>query len=94
MSCPLDLPIPNAAQLAVIARSNFMQAAGGAVLCIAPDDRVCAQLGLPDQDCRPQRLLAAIEALLDEAQRWEIALAEHQPAASAPHGRPGMYLQV
>jgi len=92
LSCPLDIQQADAAQLALIARGNFMQAAGGAVICVAPDGRAHAQLGMAFTDCDSQPLLAAIEGLLAEARRWEQLLRE-AATATTTRSHPGMFLQ-
>ena len=79
LSCPLAVRQPGVEQLELMARHNFLHAAGGTVLCTAEDGQVHAQLGLPVAECMPERLLAAIEALLAEADRWRLRLSRASP---------------
>lgn len=85
LSCPLDFHHPDQTQLEVMAQSNFLQAAAGAVACTAPDGQVHLQLGVRVEDSSARSLFAASEALLAEATRWQDLLAGRADKQK-PHG--------
>ena len=58
----------------LVASCNFMQAAGGAVACAAPDGRLMLQFGVSHAVCEANSLLSGIEALLNQVETWEINL--------------------
>lgn len=53
-----------------MARANFLQAGRGVVLCLAPDGRPHMQVALELAGCGAATLCAALEALVDQAERW------------------------
>ena len=71
LSCAVSSSGITAALAMLMASSNFMQAAGGTVACMAPDGRLILQLGVPQADCQAAGLLSAIECLLDQVETWE-----------------------
>ncbi|MVW78564.1 Tir chaperone family protein [Bordetella sp. 02P26C-1] len=88
LSCPVG-PSTVTPELAVLmARSNFMQAAGGAVACTAPDGRLLLQLGVAGS-CPPETVLSAIESLIDEVEKWEVSLSR-VPTAPRPRRRDAL----
>lgn len=74
LSCPVGSGEITAEQAIFAASSNFMQAAGGAVACAAPDGRLVLQFGMPTESCQASTLLSAMERLLDEVEGWETKL--------------------
>lgn len=74
VSCPIGPSKITAEQAMLVASSNFMQAAGGAVACAAPDGRLMLQFGVARAECEASSLLSAIEALLNQVETWEINL--------------------
>ena len=90
LSCELrDAPC-GPQQAALMARANFMQAAGGVVLCQGSNSRAYVQVAVPMADCTPAALLQASEALLDQAEAWARRLND-EAAASVPS--PAFFLQ-
>lgn len=94
LSCMLGPERTNAAQAELMARSNFLQAGGGAIVCQAPDGRTCIQLGIPLVECRPYRLEAALEALLNQAEAWEARLHEAPSQGLQNPRNPALWLPV
>lgn len=74
LSCPIGSSGITAEQALLAASSNFMQAAGGAVACAAPDGRLMLQLGVSMGSCEASTLMSAIEGLLDQVESWEVKL--------------------
>lgn len=74
VSCPIGPSKLTAEQAMLVASSNFMQAAGGAVACASPDGRLTLQFGVSRAVCEANTLLSAIEALLNQVETWEINL--------------------
>lgn len=74
VSCPVGPSKVTAEQAMLVASSNFMQAAGGAVACAAPDGRLMLQLGVSHALCEADTLLSAIESLLNQVETWEVNL--------------------
>ena len=74
LSCPVGPGKITAEQAFLVASSNFMQAAGGAVACVAPDGRLMLQLGISRALCQGSTLLSAIEALLNNVETWQVKL--------------------
>lgn len=85
ISCQVGAAAIDSAQAMLAARSNFMQAAGGAVACAAPDGRLHLQLSIPAKECHAAILMSAIEALLNEVEAWEARLARSESSLNAPH---------
>lgn len=79
LSCPIGSNNITPEQAMLVARSNFMQAAGGAVACAAPDGRLMLQFGVASDSCQASTLLSAIEVLLDEVETWEVRLSRTFP---------------
>ena len=85
LSCLLGPASADAGQAELMAKANFMQAGRGAVLCVGPDGKPHIQLALPYVECAPGALMAAVEALLDQADRWnERLVREAAPASRLP----------
>ncbi|EHK65691.1 hypothetical protein KYC_14350 [Achromobacter arsenitoxydans SY8] len=81
------------AQALLAAQSNFMQAGGGVVACAAPDGRMHLQLGVPRAECRADTLMAAIDALLAQAEAWETRSARAEPDVDALRRNPAFMMQ-
>lgn len=79
LSCPVGPSKITAEQALLAASSNFMQAAGGAVACAAPDGRLVLQAGVLSGSCQARTLLSAIEGLLEQVETWEVKLARACP---------------
>lgn len=95
LSCRLGDHDVDAAQAALMARANFLQAGRGAVLCQAPDGKPCLQMALALSGCDAALLCAALESLLDEAERWAERLArESAPTAFGSANDPSLLLQA
>lgn len=93
LSCaigPAGLP---AQQMQLMAQANFMQAGGGAVLCLAPDGRPHVQIAVPYEHAGAGNLIAAIEALLAQVDTWEERL-QRVDAPFRPTGPAGMFMPV
>lgn len=88
LSCPVGPSRVTPDQALIAARSNFMQAAGGAVACVAPDGRLTLQFGV-ELSSSPETVLSAIESLVNEVEKWEVALSR-SPVASRPRRRDPM----
>lgn len=82
ISCQVGAAVMDPAQAMLATRSNFMQAAGGAIACAAPDGRLHLQLSMPRTECRAATLVSAIEALLNQVEVWEARLARPESLAS------------
>ena len=94
LSCCLGEREVDAAQAASMVKANFLQAGRGAVLCQAPDGRPHIQLALACAECSAASLCAALEALLDQADRWRELLAQQAAPASAAGVRdPSVFLR-
>lgn len=94
LSCRLGNDHVDAAQAALMVRANFMQAGRGAVLCQSPDGKPCMQVALALSGCGAAMLYAALESLLDEAERWgERLTRESAPATLAGASDPALLLQ-
>lgn len=94
LSCMLGDAGVDAAQAALMAKANFLQAGRGAVVCQSPDGKPHMQTALPLPECGAAALGAALEALLDQAERWGQRLAsEAAPAAFANTRDPSIFLQ-
>jgi hypothetical protein len=90
LSCPVGPSQITAEQALLAANNNFMQAAGGAVACAAPDGRLVLQFGIVGGACQANTLLLAIESLLDQVETWEVKLSSvstsfDAKAERAPH---------
>ncbi|MCW0211145.1 CesT family type III secretion system chaperone [Achromobacter veterisilvae] len=81
------------AQALLAAQANFMQAGGGVVACAAPDGRMHLQLGVARADCRADNLMAAIDALLNQAEAWEKRCARAEPDVDALRRNPAFMMQ-
>lgn len=93
VSCALGPSDMTAANAMLMARSNFMQAAGGAVACTAPDGRLMLQLGVPQTGCQAARLISAIESLLDQVDMWESKLSRAALSVDTKEGEIALNLR-
>lgn len=94
LSCFLGDGQVDAAQAGLMARANFLQAGCGAVVCQAPDGRPCMQVALPLSGCGAASLGVALEALLEQADRWRERLAREAATSALSRGGPASFLQA
>lgn len=93
LSCAVGGGKMDGAQALLAARSNFLQASGGVVVCAAPDGRMHLQLGVPREQCGAQALLAAIDALLNQVEAWEKRSAHAEPDVDALRRNPAFMMR-
>lgn len=92
-----DAPRLGASALLAMLRASFQgSGAGGATLCVGPDQRAYLQrvVPLPDADCG--RVQNALEQLLDHAEAWSDRLArpgEPAPPAATANAQAGWAMQ-
>lgn len=84
LSCRLADHGIDALQADRMVRANFLQAGRGVVLCLAPDGRPYMQVAIELAGCSAATLCPALEALLDQAERWSQGMA----GADSPGARP------
>ena len=92
LSCFIGSEKITAEQAMLVASSNFMQAAGGAVACATPDGRLMLQFGIARTACQASLLLSAIEALLNQVETWEAKLS--RATMSAHNSRDFLALKL
>lgn len=99
LQCPVTAPgspLGEGGLLAMLQASFLGAGAGGATLCVGPDQRGYLQRFLP-LPASPEELEQALEQLLNQAEAWSERLS--RPTASTrslpatPHGAPGWALQ-
>ncbi|MDQ8030957.1 Tir chaperone family protein [Bordetella genomosp. 1] len=91
LSCLLAGERAETVQAELMAKANFMQAGRGVVFSVGPDGRAHAQLALPYIECTPALVLQSVEALLDQADRWNERVARE--AVPAPRMPAPMFFQ-
>jgi hypothetical protein len=82
ISCRLADHGVDALQAERMARANFLQAGRGVVLCVAPDGRPYMQVAVEMVGCSSTNLCQALEALLDQAERWGESSTDHASGRS------------
>lgn len=94
ISCALPEARDAGACAEIMAKANFMQAGRGAVACLDPQGKAHMQVALPLIECGPANLLAALEALLDQADAWAERVSREASRSTMPSAfHPSLFMQ-